>query len=125
MEFTVGGIPVAPTVTAPVGNAGVRPTIDWDDVAGATGYRIYILRLADATVVVNEVVVASEFTPGFDFNHGSHVAWVHAAVRGGSRASPVGFHLDEGVYGCGLLTSHLFRPKVSPDRRRSNGGCPG
>ena len=54
----------------------LRPTISWDAVDGAVGYRVYVSNSTLQTTVVDTLVSETSFTPTTDFDFGRHRIWV-------------------------------------------------
>lgn len=80
--------------TAPVINAlpfhgdDLTPEISWNAVPGATSYRVFIdNNTAGGTVVSDEVVSQTSFTPATDFGFGRHQIWVRAIGAGNYAAA--------------------------------------
>lgn len=65
-------------------NGNLRPTISWDAVNGASGYRVYISNVTQQqNAIVDAILSATSFTPDFDLTFGIHRIWVQPVGAGG------------------------------------------
>lgn len=60
-----------------------RPQVTWDDVPGATGYRVYVYNSTLQSVVFDQVLTGSTWTPSEDLSFGRHRVWVQPLGPGG------------------------------------------
>jgi hypothetical protein len=84
-SFTIstgGTLPAAPTLSSPANGATVtspRPTLDWADVTGATGYQVQVSTASSfATTAIDTSTTASTFTPTSDLAQGTYFFRVNA-----------------------------------------------
>ena len=66
MKFSVSSnLPVAPTLIAPSGTVGTNPpAFQWNEVSGATRYRLLVYSVASGSYVINTYVLPSACSGG-------------------------------------------------------------
>jgi len=58
-----------------------RPTITWDAVTGATGYRVFVTNVtAGQSGFIDEIVTGTSFTPAQDFTLGRNRIWIRPVI---------------------------------------------
>lgn len=53
-----------------------QPQVTWDEVPGATGYRVYVYNSTLQNVVFDQIVTDTTWTPSEDLSFGRHRVWV-------------------------------------------------
>jgi hypothetical protein len=66
MKFSVSSnLPVAPTLIAPSGTVGVNPpAFEWNEVSGATSYRLLVYSIASGSYVIDTNVLPTACSGG-------------------------------------------------------------
>lgn len=78
-DFTVGGVPGTPTLTAPTGASTDRPTFEWTVPTGATNYDLWVNQVGGTTRIIREqTLTGTSFTATTDLPNGEYKAWLRA-----------------------------------------------
>ena len=97
--FTVAiTAPAATTITGPVDVDGSRPTIEWNSIANATGYELWVNHVGVQNAIIRETsLTTNSFTPAQDLADGQYRAWVRTKNESGASDWSAAFNFTIGL----------------------------